>query len=143
MLCPERRVLRLPGQEHRDAATAAHGLAVVAPENLLHPGVARKNHTDQNHSDVLALGSDLRQALGQEGVHGHGAQILALAGTDGNGAVLHIPVAHHQHIGDLLHLGFPDLVADLLAAAVQSSARMPASIQLLGQALGVLVRHGR
>lgn len=66
-------------------------------------------------------------------------QILALAGTDGNGAVLHIPVAHYQHVGDLLHLGFPDLVAQLLAAAVVLGADARIH-QLLAQALGVLVR---
>ena len=42
------------------------------------------------------LGADLlAQQLGK-GVQAHGAQILAGAVPDGDGAVLHIPVAHHQ-----------------------------------------------
>ena len=48
----------------------------------------------------------------------HGAQVLAGAVPGGDGAVLHVPVAHHQHIGHLLQGGLPDLLADLLAAVV-------------------------
>ena len=68
--------------------------------------------------NFLALGGDLHQALGDESVGSHGAQILALTGTDRNGAVFHIPVTDDQHIGDLLHLGLTDLVAQLFAAVV-------------------------
>ena len=88
--------------------------------------------------NFLALGGDLHQALGNEGIGGHGTQVLALAGTDGNGAVLHIPVADDQHIGDLLHLSFPDLVAQLLAAAVGLGVDVQ-SVQLVAQVLGILV----
>ena len=35
-----------------------------------------------------------------------------------DGAVLHVPVAHHQHVGGLFQLGLPDLLADLLVAVV-------------------------
>ena len=46
------------------------------------------------------------------------ALVLALAGTDRDGAFLHFLVAHDEHVGDLLHLGFPDFIADLLVAVV-------------------------
>ena len=68
--------------------------------------------------DFLALGSDFCQALADECIGSHSAQILALAGTHGNSAVLHIPVADDQHIGDFLHLCFTDLIAKLFTAAV-------------------------
>ena len=38
--------------------------------------------------------------------------------THRHSAVLHVPVAHHQHIGHLLHLRLADLLADLLVALV-------------------------
>ena len=68
--------------------------------------------------NFLALGGDLHQALGDELVGSHSAQVLTLTGTDGNGAVLHVAVADDQHVGDLLHLSLTDLVAQLLGAAV-------------------------
>ena len=68
---------------------------------------------------------------GGEVRHGHGTQILAGTGTDGDGTRLHIPVAHHQHIGDLLQCGLTDLLADLLVAAVHLHPEALAP-QLLG-----------
>lgn len=44
--------------------------------------------------DIAELGGEVLQA--------HGAQVLAGAGADGDGLVLHVPVTHHQHEGHLL-----------------------------------------
>ena len=62
-------------------------------------------------SEAPVLFGDLLQAEGLKVVRRHGPQVLALPGADGDRAVLHIPVADDQHIGDLLHLGLADLVA--------------------------------
>ncbi|CAN3964746.1 DNA repair protein RadC, partial [Dysosmobacter welbionis] len=68
--------------------------------------------------------------------HGHGAQILTGPQADGDGLVFHIPVAHYQHIGDLLQGGLPDLLADLLVAAVHLHPEA-GGIQLLCDLIGV------
>ena len=55
------------------------------------------------------MGGDLHQALGDEGIGSHGTQILALAGTDGNGAVLHIREAQMQKVPYMLVIGDRDM----------------------------------
>ena len=75
----------------------------------------------------------------------HGAQVLTGTGADGDGARLHVAVAHHQHVGDLLQRGLADLLAHLLVAAVHLHAEALA-VQLGGGGLGVLggaVGHGQ
>ena len=42
-------------------------------------------------------------------VKAHRTEVLPAAQTDGNGPYLHLLVADDEHVGDLLHLGVPDL----------------------------------
>ena len=67
---------------------------------------------------VHCLGIDLFPDLRDEVREGHRAEIAALTGTDGNDAVFDLFIADDQHIGDLLHLRFADLEADLFIAQV-------------------------
>ena len=71
-----------------------------------------------------------------EVLQGHGAQVLSGAVPDRDSAILHVPVSHHQHIGDFLHGGLADLLADLLIAAVHLYPEAP-GIQRLLQFLGI------
>ena len=88
--------------------------------------------------DFFGFACDLHQALGDKFIGSHCAQVLATVGADRNSAVFHIPVTDHQHIGDLLQLCFPDLVAQLLAAAIAFCADTN-SVQLSDQFVGVSV----
>ena len=74
--------------------------------------------------------------LVDKGLEGHGAQVAVLAVAHGDGAVLLLLVAHHQHVGGLLQLGLPDLIADLLAAGVALHTQA-GSLQLLLELLGI------
>ena len=58
--------------------------------------------------------SDLRG----QGLDGRGAQVPGLAVAHATVPRLDFLVPHHQHVGDLLHLGLADLVAHLLVAVV-------------------------
>lgn len=69
---------------------------------------------------LQGLGVDLFLGLCQEGIGLHYAQVAASSGANGYGVVLDLLVAYNQHVGDLHHLGFTDLVAHLLIAGIQS-----------------------
>ena len=62
-------------------------------------------------SDVSTLGVNFLTDALAEVRHAHDAFVHALAGTDGDLAVLGLLVAHHQHEGHLLQLGLTDLLA--------------------------------
>ncbi len=107
-----------------DRTALANHLSILqkqAPADGL-PGPVLCNFTLAN-----CFGTDFFTQLGGEFLQTHGAQILAAAGADGDGLVLHIPVAHYQHIGNLLQRGLPDLLADLLVAVVHLHAEALAS----------------
>ena len=82
---------------------------------------------------------DFLAQQGGEVVQPHGPQVLAGAVARGDGAVFHIPVAHHQHVGDLLQGGLPDLLADLLVPGVHLAAEAQ-PVQLGGHLGGVPLR---
>ena len=51
-------------------------------------------------------------------LEGHGAEVLARAGTHGDLAALGLAVADDEHVGQLLHLRLTDLVSDFLISEV-------------------------
>ena len=68
---------------------------------------------------VVYLFVNILLHAGDKIVQAHSAQIAAVALTYRNGTGLGFLFADDQHEGNLLHLGFPDLLADLFIAIVQ------------------------
>ena len=63
-----------------------------------------------------------------------GSLVAVLAVAHGHLAVLLLAIAHHQHVGDFLQLGFADLEVHLFAAVVHRGADA-GGVQLLLNAL--------
>ena len=73
----------------------------------------------------------------EEGRFVHHADVALSAAAHGDGAVLHLLVAHDELIGHLLHFGVEDLPAQLLLAEVRRGAEAR-RVHLIGKRLRVL-----
>ena len=91
------------GPPHRHPGQRRHHVGAV-DHHILRCHVVELEDVLNQLLSLLLNGAGLLALLH----HGHDL-VLAGAVPDGDGPVLHIPVAHHQHIGDLLHGGLPDL----------------------------------
>lgn len=88
------------------------------------------------------FGFDFLPHAGDERVDGHGAEVVSAAQRDGNGALLRLPVAQNEQVGNLHIARFANFEADFLVAQVDFRADA-GLFELLLKRAGRRRRRGR